>query len=83
MAPLQLFTFIGVVVSLLSGLLVLYLAIDRIIAGPQVQGVFSSIWYFVFPSCIALMGLGIAGEYKLGASIKRCCSALGLRFNML
>ncbi len=61
--PLQLFTFIGMVVSLLSGLLVLYLAIDRIIAGPQVQGVFTLFGILFFLVGIALMGLGIVGEY--------------------
>ena len=61
--PLQLFTFIGIVVSLLSGLLVLYLMIERIIAGPQIQGVFTLFAILFFLVGIGLMGLGIVGEY--------------------
>src|SRR5579884_3930989 len=39
--PLQLFSMLGLIVSLLSGALFVYLIYDRIVHGPDVQGVFT------------------------------------------
>ncbi|MHB8563213.1 MAG: glycosyltransferase [Acidiferrobacteraceae bacterium] len=61
--PLQLFTFFGFVVSLLSFLFVVYLFIRRLIVGPEVQGVFTLFAILYFLVGIGILGLGIIGEY--------------------
>lgn len=63
LAPLQFFTIIGMVVSLLSGLLVAYMLIRRIIIGPEAHGLFTLFAIMYFLVGIGLMGLGIIGEY--------------------
>lgn len=63
LAPLQLFTFLGISVSGLSGLLVIYLLLRRIIDGPEVQGVFTLFAIAFFFIGLCLLGLGILGEY--------------------
>lgn len=62
-APLELFTIIGFVVALGSILLFLYIMVDRIIEGPQLQGVFTLFAILYFLIGVLLMGLGIVGEY--------------------
>lgn len=63
LVPLQLFTMIGIVISLFSGLLAAYMLIRRVIVGPEAEGMFTlfTIMYFLVGLC--LMGLGILGEY--------------------
>jgi undecaprenyl-phosphate 4-deoxy-4-formamido-L-arabinose transferase len=63
LVPLQLFTLLGIIISLLSGLLVIYMVLRRIFIGPEVEGVFSlfAIAFFLIGLC--LLGLGILGEY--------------------
>ncbi len=63
LAPLQIFTFIGMLFSLLSGLLVIYLLIRRLIIGPEVEGIFTLFAILYFLVSVVLMGLGIIGEY--------------------
>lgn len=63
LVPLQIFTFIGIVVSLLSTLFVIYLGIRRIFIGPEVEGVFTLFALMFFLVGLVLMGLGIVGEY--------------------
>lgn len=63
LVPLQLFTIIGMVVSLFSTLLVIYLFIRRLIIGPEADGVFTLFAILYFLVGIALIGLGIVGEY--------------------
>ncbi len=63
LVPLQLFTLLGIVVSMLSGLLFLYLLVDRLIEGPQVEGVFTLFAIMFFLVGLCLLGLGILGEY--------------------
>ncbi|MFZ9035565.1 MAG: glycosyltransferase [Francisellaceae bacterium] len=62
-APLEFFTMSGLVVSILSMLLFIYLIVKRIFFGPDANGVFTlfAIEYFLIG--ILLMGLGIVGEY--------------------
>lgn len=62
-APIQVFTFLGVIVSFLSAVLVVYMVVRRFIVGPEVGGVFTlfAIAFFLIGLC--LMGLGILGEY--------------------
>lgn len=61
--PLQVFTLIGVCVSLLSFLFVVYLMARRFIVGPEVEGVFTLFAILFFLIGIVLFGLGVVGEY--------------------
>ena len=61
--PLQFFSMIGMAISLLSALLVVYLALQRLFFGPQVQGVFTLFGILFFLVGIALFGIGLLGEY--------------------
>jgi len=61
--PLQLFSMLGMIISLGSGLLVLYLLARRLILGPEAEGVFTLFAITFFLLGIALFGIGILGEY--------------------
>lgn len=61
--PLQLFNLVGMLISALSGVLVLYLAIRRIFYGPEAEGVFTLFGIAFFLIGIALFGIGLLGEY--------------------
>jgi len=61
--PLQVFTVFGIVVSLLSTLFVVYLFIRRLLIGPEAEGIFTLFAILYFLIGVALMGLGIVGEY--------------------
>lgn len=61
--PLQFFSMIGMAISLLSALLVAYLALQRLFFGPQVEGVFTLFGILFFLVGIALFGIGLLGEY--------------------
>jgi undecaprenyl-phosphate 4-deoxy-4-formamido-L-arabinose transferase len=61
--PLQVFSLAGIFLSLLSGLLVVYLVLRRLIVGPEVEGVFTLFAVIFFLIGILLFGIGILGEY--------------------
>jgi undecaprenyl-phosphate 4-deoxy-4-formamido-L-arabinose transferase len=61
--PLQLFTVFGMAVAGAALLLVIYLALRRLIIGPEVEGVFTLFGILYFLLGIAITGLGIVGEY--------------------
>jgi undecaprenyl-phosphate 4-deoxy-4-formamido-L-arabinose transferase len=61
--PLQVFTVFGIVISVLSLLFVVFLIIRRIVVGPEAEGVFTLFAILYFLVGIAIMGLGIIGEY--------------------
>jgi len=61
--PLQMFTMIGMCVSLFSGVLVVVLLVRRFMIGPEVGGVFTLFAIMYFLIGIVLMSLGIVGEY--------------------
>ncbi len=63
MLPIQFFTFFGMVVSGLSFALVLYMLGRRLIYGPEAEGVFTLIAIIIFLISVAIMGIGIIGEY--------------------
>lgn len=63
LVPLQLFTLIGFIISVLSILFVIYLFLRRIFIGPEVQGVFTLFAIMFFLIGVILIGLGIMGEY--------------------
>ena len=61
--PLQVFSLVGMLVSLLSLGFVIFLAIRRLIVGPEVQGVFTLFGIAFFMIGILLFAVGILGEY--------------------
>jgi undecaprenyl-phosphate 4-deoxy-4-formamido-L-arabinose transferase len=62
-APLQFFSMSGIVIALLSILFVIYLAIRRLVVGPEAEGVFTLFGVAFFLIGVALIGLGVVGEY--------------------
>lgn len=61
--PLQLISFTGIVVSILSLLFVCYLAYRRIFYGPEVEGVFTLFGIAIFLMGLLLFSVGMLGEY--------------------
>ena len=62
-APLQVFSFIGIAISLLSIVFVIFLAIRRLIVGPEAEGLFTLFGIAFFLIGITLFGIGLLGEY--------------------
>jgi len=62
-APLQFFSMAGIVIALLSLGFVAYLAIRRLVMGPEAEGVFTLFGIAFFLIGMALLGLGVVGEY--------------------
>ena len=62
-APLQVFSLIGIVISLLSFAFVVFLAIRRIVVGPEAEGLFTLFGIAFFLIGITLFGIGLLGEY--------------------
>ena len=62
-APLQLFSLFGMVVSLLSGVFFVYLLIRRVIVGPEAEGLFTLFAIAFMLIGILLFGVGLLGEY--------------------
>jgi undecaprenyl-phosphate 4-deoxy-4-formamido-L-arabinose transferase len=63
LAPLQFFTVSGTVIALASLVFVGYLAIRRIVGGPEAEGLFTLFGIAFFLIGVLLLGLGIVGEY--------------------
>jgi undecaprenyl-phosphate 4-deoxy-4-formamido-L-arabinose transferase len=63
LVPLQIFTMIGMVVSFLSTLFVIFLFVRRLMIGPEAEGLFTLFAILFLLIGIVLMGLGIVGEY--------------------
>jgi undecaprenyl-phosphate 4-deoxy-4-formamido-L-arabinose transferase len=61
--PLQLFSFFGILISIASALFVFYLALRRLILGPEAEGLFTLFGIAVFLIGILLFGVGLLGEY--------------------
>lgn len=62
-APLQFFSVVGLAIALASLVFVAYLAIRRVLLGPEVEGVFTLFGIAFFLIGILLLGLGVVGEY--------------------
>jgi undecaprenyl-phosphate 4-deoxy-4-formamido-L-arabinose transferase len=62
-APLQFFSMTGIVIAVLSIVFVVYLAIRRLIVGPEAEGLFTLFGIAFFLIGVALIGLGVVGEY--------------------
>jgi undecaprenyl-phosphate 4-deoxy-4-formamido-L-arabinose transferase len=63
LVPLQMFSLIGVGLSILSAFFVAYLAYRRIFYGPEVDGVFTLFGIVFFLMGAILFGIGLLGEY--------------------
>jgi undecaprenyl-phosphate 4-deoxy-4-formamido-L-arabinose transferase len=61
--PLQIFTMLGLLISVLSSFFVVYMLLRRFTIGPEAEGVFTLFAIVFFLMGIILMGLGIMGEY--------------------
>jgi undecaprenyl-phosphate 4-deoxy-4-formamido-L-arabinose transferase len=61
--PLQVYSVLGVAISLLSFLFVVYMGVRRLIVGPEVEGVFTLFGIAFFLIGVVLAGVGLLGEY--------------------
>jgi undecaprenyl-phosphate 4-deoxy-4-formamido-L-arabinose transferase len=61
--PMQLFSFFGMAVSILSGFFVIFLFIRRLLVGPEAEGLFTLFAIAFLLIGIALFGVGLLGEY--------------------
>lgn len=62
-APLQFFSMIGLLTAVVSLGFVVYLALRRLLLGPEVEGLFTLFAIAFFLIGMLLLGLGIVGEY--------------------
>jgi len=62
-APLQFFTWIGMITSGIAAFFVVVLVLRRIFVGPEAEGLFTLFGITLFLVGIALFGLGLLGEY--------------------
>ena len=63
LAPLQIFSLAGIALSLASAGFVVYLAIRRMIVGPEAEGLFTLFGINFLLMGILLFGIGLLGEY--------------------
>lgn len=63
LVPLQLFTFLGLLTSFFSGILVIYMLTRRLMIGPEVNGVFTLFAITFLLLSIIIVGIGLVGEY--------------------
>ncbi|MFO1422658.1 MAG: glycosyltransferase [Candidatus Competibacteraceae bacterium] len=63
LAPLQMFSLVGIALSLASAAFVVYLAIRRLIFGPEAEGLFTLFGIDFLLMGIVLFGIGLLGEY--------------------
>ncbi len=63
LVPLQAFSMLGIVVSLLSGALFVVLAVRRLLFGPELEGLFTLFALLFLLMGLALFGIGLLGEY--------------------
>jgi undecaprenyl-phosphate 4-deoxy-4-formamido-L-arabinose transferase len=63
LVPLQWFSMLGMGISLLSALFVVFLAVRRFIVGPEAEGLFTLFGVAFFLIGLTLFGVGLLGEY--------------------
>ena len=63
LVPLQLFTIVGMAITGLSLLLVVYMIARRLVIGPEAEGLFTLFAILYFLVGVVIMGLGLVGEY--------------------
>jgi undecaprenyl-phosphate 4-deoxy-4-formamido-L-arabinose transferase len=62
-APLQMFSLVGIMIAILSIGFVVFLAIRRLVVGPEAEGLFTLFGIAFFLIGITLFGIGLLGEY--------------------
>jgi undecaprenyl-phosphate 4-deoxy-4-formamido-L-arabinose transferase len=63
LVPLQFFSMLGITMSLLSALLVVFLLVRRFVLGAEAEGVFTLFAIAFFFMGVILFGIGLVGEY--------------------
>lgn len=63
LVPLQMFSMLGILISLLSGFFVVFLVVRRLIIGPEAEGLFTLFALAFLLIGITLFGIGLLGEY--------------------
>lgn len=63
LVPLQMFSLLGMTLSLLSALLVMVLVVRRFLLGAEAEGVFTLFAIAFFFMGVILFGIGLVGEY--------------------
>ncbi len=63
LVPLQMFSMVGIAVSLLSAFFVVLLVVRRVLVGPEAEGLFTLFAIAFFLIGITLFGIGLLGEY--------------------
>ncbi|CAG4882987.1 undecaprenyl phosphate-L-Ara4FN transferase [Georgfuchsia toluolica] len=63
LVPLQFFSMLGISISMLSALFVVFLFIRRLTYGPEAEGVFTLFGIAFFLIGLTLFGVGLLGEY--------------------
>ncbi len=61
--PLQLFSMIGMAVSIAAALMMITLLVRRFLVGPEAEGLFTLFAVMFFFIGLALFGIGLLGEY--------------------
>jgi undecaprenyl-phosphate 4-deoxy-4-formamido-L-arabinose transferase len=62
-APMQGFSFTGILISILSVVFFVFLVVRRLVVGPEAEGVFTLFAIVFFLLGVALFGVGLVGEY--------------------
>lgn len=63
LVPLQIFSLVGMLTSVASGLFFVLLVVRRLIIGPEAEGMFTLFALVFFMIGITLFGIGLLGEY--------------------
>ncbi len=63
LVPLQVFTIVGMAITALSLLLVVYMLARRLVIGPEAEGLFTLFAILYFLVGVVITGLGLVGEY--------------------
>ncbi len=63
LVPLQFFTIFGMFISMVSGFLVAYMLLRRLIIGPEAEGLFTLFAILFFLLSVVITGVGLVGEY--------------------
>ena len=63
LVPLQMFSMVGMLTSLISAFFFVFLAVRRLIIGPEAEGLFTLFALVFFMIGITLFGIGLLGEY--------------------
>ena len=63
LVPLQMFSMMGMLISLFSGFFFIFLVVRRLIIGPEAEGLFTLFALVFFMIGITLFGIGLLGEY--------------------